>query len=413
MEEINKPLLNKNNNLLRQEPLVSIIVSISNHAHLLHTCLDSIIEQTYPNLEIILIDNDSSDSSLQVCEKFAKKDKRIQVYTKIFEATSDMQIFGLQKANGEYITFMSGADFISLNYIEYHLELLSMYDADISECSFIKVPERDVAENIFEPPVQNEERVKVLLPWQAIENLHSVSYETCLRTVVLWNKLFKRTVFENVEIPVEKNFEDEFITYKLFRNANKIVCSNQILYGYVQIGYFKHKKVYDEHRLDILEAYENYMKFFKKMNSPYMLARAGRRYLRIMLIIRKEISTFDVILIKKDQIIEKLDTRFMTIYKFLNVLSDKYPYLAEEKSTYKTYLNQYKTYIKIVNSFNAEYLKYKHNQIRQNFGQGDRHLRRNQRKVEDIMKDFLEELNKKKERENENKKEEKNEDQET
>ena len=408
MEEINKTILDKKNNLLRQEPLVSIIVSICNNAHLLHTCIDSIIEQTYSNLEIILIDNDSTDSSLQVCKKFAKKDKRIQVYTKIFQATSDMQIFGLEKATGEYITFMNGADFISLNYIEYQLELLSTYDADISECNFIKVPERDVAENIFEPPTQNKERIDILLPWQAIENLHSVSYETCLRTVVLWNKLFKRSLFDNISIPKSRNFEDEFITYKLFRNANKIVSSNQILYGYVQIGFFKHKKVYEEHRLDILDAYENYMKFFKKMNSPYMLARAGRRYLRIMLIIRKEISTFDVILIKKDQIIEDLDTRFMTIYKFLNVLSDKYPYLSDEKPTYKTYYNQYKTYIKIVNSFNKEYLKYKHNQIRQNFGQGDRHLVRNQKKVDVIMKEFLEYHNRnkqKKENEKKNNKE--------
>ena len=75
MEEINKTLLDKKNYLLRQEPLVSIIVSICNNAHLLHTCIDSIIEQTYSNLEIILIDDGSTDNSPIICKNYEKSSK--------------------------------------------------------------------------------------------------------------------------------------------------------------------------------------------------------------------------------------------------------------------------------------------------------------------------------------------------
>lgn len=348
-----------------KKPLISVIVTICNTAHLLHACIESIVEQTYTNLEIILIDNYSADLSYKVCEKFANKDKRIKFTCDVFKSESDMKNYGLSQATGDYITFVSGSDFISLNYVEYQLEIINKYNADISECEFIKVPEIVSAENSFEPPKQNVERVTELLPWQAIENLHSVSHNTCVRTVVLWNKLFKKYIFDDIRFPEDKRFEDEFTTYKLFRKAKKIVSSNQILYAYIQIGTFKNRSFYDEHRLDILEAYENYMKFFKEMKSPYMLERAGKRYLRIMLIIRKEISAFDKHLPDKKDTIKKLDSRFKTIYNYLNVLCDKYPYLADNKPIHKIFYNKYNTYIKLIQEFNQENLKYEHNRRRQ------------------------------------------------
>ena len=228
---MNKKGINDNNNTKnnnqtiiksnKTKPLITVIITVANTAHLLHACLESVTEQTYSNLEIIIIDNYSDDASYKVCEKFANKDNRIKLYSKVFETESDMRSFGLSKATGEYIAFVAGSDFISLNYLEYQLEILSKYNADISECAFIKVPEIVSAENTFEPPKQYKERISEFLPWQAIENLHSISHNTCVKTVVLWNKLFKKTVFENVEFPKRKRFEDEFITYKLFRNAKK------------------------------------------------------------------------------------------------------------------------------------------------------------------------------------------------
>lgn len=206
-----------------------------------------------------------------------KMDSRIKIYKNIFKAESDLKNFGIEVSTGEYITFMNGSDFISLNYIEYQLELMDKYNASITECAFIKVPEIVSTENSFTPPKQNDEKVHTFLPWQAIENLHSASQNTCLKTVVLWNKLFKRELLDKIKFPESKNFEDEFTTYKLFRESEKIVSSNQILYAYVQVGPYKRKRLYDEHRLDILEAYENYLKFFKEMNCPYMLERAGKK----------------------------------------------------------------------------------------------------------------------------------------
>lgn len=369
---MNKEIINCNNTTtqnsytFKKNPLVSIIVSIKNSAHLLHTCLESIIYQTYSNLEIILIDNWSMDSSLLVCQKFEKMDSRIKLYKDLFKAESDLKNFGIEVSTGDYITFMNGNDFISLNYIEYQLELMDKYNADITECAFIKVPEIVSAENLFIPPKQNTEKVYTYLPWQAIENLHSASQNTCLKTVVLWNKLFKRNLFDKIKFPESKNFEDEFTTYKLFRESYKIVSSNQILYAYVQVGSFKRKRLYDEHRLDILEAYENYLKFFKEMNCPYMLERAGKRYLRMMLMIRREISVFDIILDDKDNFIKSLDKRFISVYRYLNVLIEKYPYLSHTHPEHKQFYNKYKTYIQIINSFNKEYLQFPHNIARKN-----------------------------------------------
>ena len=135
----------------------------------------------------------------------------------------------------------------------------------------------------------------------------------------------------------------------------------QILYAYVQIGYSSKQKIFDPHRLDILDAYENYIKFFKEMKSPYMLEKSGKRYLRMILKIRKEISAFDIVLENKTQIIKDLDSRFITIYNYINILSDKHFYLSDTKAEHIALYNEYNTYIKIINSFNNEYLKYKHN----------------------------------------------------
>lgn len=353
-------------NKLKNLPKVSIIVSVKNVAHLLNNSISSIIDQTYKNIEILLIVNISSDSSLEICRKYEKKHKNIHVYEGMFKTESEIKNLGIKKASGNYITFMSGADFISLNYIEYMLYLCIKYNSEISECDLIKVSEAEAAENLFIPPIQEKEKIEVLLPWNAIENLHSSLQHTCLKTVVLWNKLFSINLFSNITFPNNKNFEDEFTTYKLFRKANKIVSSNQILYAYVQKGESKQNLYYDIKRLDILDAYENYMLFFKEMKSPYMLERAGLRYLKIILKIRKEISPFNIVLDNKQKRIDDLDSRFVSIYKYINVLLNKYPYLLSTKNEHQACYNEYQTYIKIINSFNNENLKYKHNKNRLN-----------------------------------------------
>ena len=217
------------------KPLVSVIVTICNTAHLLHSCIESIVEQTYTNLEIILIDTYSIDGSFKVCEKFASKDSRIKFTCDVFKSESDMRNYGLSQATGDYITFVSGSDFISLNYIEYQLEIIQKYNADISECEFIKVPEIVSAENSFEPPKQNVERITEFLPWQAIENLHSISHNTCVRTVVLWNKLYKAELLKNMknlENP-PRILDDMMFLLLVYLNTKTITFINDPLYYYM------------------------------------------------------------------------------------------------------------------------------------------------------------------------------------
>jgi len=342
-------------------PKVSIIVTIKGFPHLLHSCLESIVNQTYPNTEIILIDAFSQRTSLAICNKFKKHYPNIKVYNSEFYLESDLKNLGIEKATGSYISFVNGSDFISLNYIEYLLYIISKSNSDIAICDFIKVSESDSAEKRFLPPKQNIETLCTLLPWEAIENLHSSSNNICIKSVVLWNKLFKKTLFTNLRFPKNKEFEDEFTSYKLFMNSQKIISSNQKLYAYVQIGNHIRENIYNEHRLDILDAYENHMKFFKEVHSPYMLEKAGKRYLRMLYIIRKEISPFDIILDNKKDIIDNIDRRFVSIYKYILMLKSKHPYLSINNNEYLNIYNEYKTYIKIINTFNSNNLKYKHN----------------------------------------------------
>jgi len=195
---------------------VSVIVPVFNVEEYLSKCLDSIINQSYYNLEIILIDDGSTDLSSFICDEYCSLDSRVVVVHKTNGGLSDARNTGINLATGEFFCFIDSDDYIDVNMIEELINLLSFHDADIAVCDFLEVsPNMDISKISL-----NNETIEIISNIEELENLFSKNY---LQTVVSWNKLYKKELFNNIRFPVGKLHEDEFTTYKIIFQAKKIV----------------------------------------------------------------------------------------------------------------------------------------------------------------------------------------------
>lgn len=236
--------------------LISIIVPVYKVEDLLARCVDSLLVQTYKELEIILVDDGSPDNSGQICEAYAKRDGRVKVIHKVNGGLSDARNAGMPHAHGSYITFLDSDDWVHETYIETLYNLLRSTDADIAACNFLRTSSENVSlpsttERIFE--FSNEEALEQII---AFGEFHE-------QMVVAWGKLYKAELFEGITYPVGRIHEDEFTTYKLIDRAKKVSFTTQALLYYWQredsiMGTgFKLKN-----KLDHLEAWRERAAFF-------------------------------------------------------------------------------------------------------------------------------------------------------
>lgn len=233
---------------------ISIIVPIYNIEKYLKKCIESIIEQTYKDIEIILVDDESQDESGTISDEYAKKDERIKVYHKKNGGLSDARNFGIEKATGDFIMFVDGDDYIKPAMCEILLRALIENDADVSICNYQYVSEnpQDVKrwekQNLSQP-IRNE----VITGRSVIEE--KFCEEKHWYWVVAWNKLYKKDIFKDIRFPYGKIHEDEFIIFDVFNSVNKLACVEADLYCYVQREGSIMNQEYNIKRLDAAEAF--------------------------------------------------------------------------------------------------------------------------------------------------------------
>lgn len=232
--------------------LISIIVPVYNVAKYLPRCIDSIISQTYSNLEIILVDDGSTDESGAICDEYSKTDKRIRVLHKENGGQSSARNAGLDIANGEFIAFADADDWVANNYIEeMHLNLIE-FDAEISAVSYFKVSAS------HSPTSSKESRnTKLLNP---IEATAATLYQNKLDTSP-WCKLFHRHLFHNLRFVDGILYEDLELIPRIYLSSKNIVWSNSKLYFYYtrensSINTFSLRRL---DVLDVVDRIENYM----------------------------------------------------------------------------------------------------------------------------------------------------------
>lgn len=210
---------------MNNRPLISVIIPVYNMERYLSRCIESVISQTYNNLEIFLVNDGSTDNSLNICNNYAKKDSRIVVIDKKNGGQSTARNMALSKANGKYIGFVDSDDYISPEMYEKLYESLSKTDSDISICARTNVFENGEMTNTFilkkECVMRGKEAIKRFLTYDAIDS-------------AAWDKLFKAELFNGIEFPSGYICEDVVPVFTLLSKAKKIVHCGEPLYYYLQ-----------------------------------------------------------------------------------------------------------------------------------------------------------------------------------
>lgn len=202
---------------------ISIIVAVYNVEKYLDKCIESVVNQTYKDIEIILVDDGSPDNCPTMCDNWAKKDNRIKVIHKNNGGLSDARNKGLEMITGDYVGFVDGDDVISSKMYEKLLTLIEDNNAEISICQFARFPDGSVPNYTIVEDCTIRDRNEALKEVLA----EKIGNHIC-------NKLFKRELFSKTLFTKGVAYEDIFIFYKLLLKSNKIAITSSKLYGYMQ-----------------------------------------------------------------------------------------------------------------------------------------------------------------------------------
>lgn len=245
------------------EELISVIVPIYKVEAYLERCIGSIVNQTYKNLEIILVDDGSPDSCPDICDAWKEKDDRIKVIHKKNGGLSDARNAGMQIMAGTYISYIDSDDWVANDMYEKMMYVIKKNDADICECQFEKT-----AGIVKSNKEQQTDKVTILKKEEALKAV----VEEKINPVV-WNKIYKREIVDQLYFEKGKYNEDEFWTYQAVERAEKIVQIEDVGYYY----FFREDSIINEtyniRRLDALEARYQRMKYLEKYPEIYGVAK--------------------------------------------------------------------------------------------------------------------------------------------
>lgn len=206
------------------ESLISIVVPVYRVEKYLSKCIDSIIRQTYKNLQIILVDDGSPDRCGVICDEYEKKDSRIEVIHKPNGGLSDARNAGIDIAKGDFISFVDSDDWLLSDFYQHCYETFIKYEADMVACPLCSFYE---GENDIEFRLSGD--ILVLDDTMAMESMfHSDGVPWCAQA-----KLYKRTLLDDIRFPKGLLMEDKATTYKLFSKCKRIVFSRREGYMYL------------------------------------------------------------------------------------------------------------------------------------------------------------------------------------
>lgn len=289
---------------------LSIIVPIYNVEKYLKKCIKSILSQTYTNFELILVDDGSLDNCGAICDDYSKVDSRIQVIHKKNGGLSSARNAGLKIAVGEYVAFVDSDDWIEKNMYEKLFTEAKKNNGDIVQCKFLRTYKEDKKVNI-----DKSNNIHIISNLEALNNLYNERY---IETVVIWNKIYKRTLFDNITFPEGKIHEDEFTTHKLLYKANKVILIDEKLYYYRQTPNSIMNTKFNIKRLDRLEAIRQRMNFFKQIINEDLYNKTLKKYEYIL---KKDYFICKSSLNNKD-ILKKIRIEYRNVF-FKYILSNK------------------------------------------------------------------------------------------
>ena len=236
------------------EEKISIIVPVYNVEAYLEKCVESILKQTYTNLEILLVNDGSTDKSGELCDKLALRDHRIRVIHKENGGLSDARNRGIDEASSNLIGFIDSDDYIDEDMYETLYRQMLASKADLSMCGhydvYHQIPEKQVAE-IKTWELMPEEAIKMVM-------------EAKILSVTAVNKLYKKALFEQLRFRIGKIAEDAFIMVDLIHQCSKVVATNEKKYYYVHRENSITTQKFSLKFLNVIEAYEQNAKIISE-----------------------------------------------------------------------------------------------------------------------------------------------------
>lgn len=232
--------------------IVSIVVPIFNVEMYLDDCIKCLIRQSYSNLEIILVDDGSTDKSYQICKNYSKIDSRIKLYHKNNGGLSDARNYGISKAHGEYITFVDSDDVIVNDYVKILVESLENNNCDFCVCeieSFVNGENVELdSKDVYSIEVMNK-----VSAYKEMLLERKISVSAC-------GKLFKTDLFKNIRFPYGLLYEDLATTYKIVELCNAVCYVNCSLYKYRRRSNSITTSSFSLKKMDIFHAFSGFKK---------------------------------------------------------------------------------------------------------------------------------------------------------
>lgn len=247
-----------------EQPLVSIIIPVYNTETYLRACLDSVVNQSYKNLEIILINDGSTDSSKQICDEYARNDARITVFHIENSGPSVARNLGLDTAKGEYFAFIDSDDMYHYQFIEILMSGFTDNTIDVSFCNF--------TQGKFD---------KTQISWRIMNFEHFyLNFKNFLTKVVPWNKVYRREVWDNIRFIPNTLHEDMYIYFKLLYHRKLAFTENKLYYyRRDRDGNRTSDNKSEENLLSKLEAFTLEKKFFLEKNEDGYVKKVDQNIL--------------------------------------------------------------------------------------------------------------------------------------
>lgn len=305
---------------MKETSRISIIVPVYKVEAYLEKCILSLINQTYHEIEILLIDDGSPDRSGAICDEYALKDDRIKVVHKPNAGQAIARNTGIEIATGDYLAFVDSDDFLHPEMCGFLLRNLEEGGADIAICAFKMVYDHaDVSDH-------TSYKTQLFTNIEALDLFFTFS---AINMTVVWNKLYKKSLFDELRFPVDSIREDEAISYQLIYNSGKISITNRLMYFYFQRDdSFVHVK--DARKeLCLADTFEERLRFFADKNLGDIHLLALKRYCLWLL---AEAFLFDQYFTDNPDFYKNMDERR---YKYIDCLLKDYSLTAFSRLIYR------------------------------------------------------------------------------
>lgn len=265
--------------MVQMEKLVSVIVAVYNIEEYLPRCVDSILAQTYRNLEIILVDDGSKDQSGNICDSYAEKDRRIKVIHKKNGGLSDARNAGMNAATGEYIGFVDGDDWIEPDMYRAMYFACEKEKAQAAVCRYKQITKSGIIDGSAGNSVS-------LSRDEALE-IYVCGDERYLIYNSVWSKLFARDLVEGMRFPVGKNSEDIMFTTRAFCRMERLVYLDEAYYNYVldREGSIMNEKAGERRLKDEIPFWQEQIAYFREAGMPDLSDKAAYHFLPASIIL--------------------------------------------------------------------------------------------------------------------------------